>query len=103
MQTDRAARQACQLDRDRGTGLNRELEPFLLEDIREVLLSLRATLHQLSLYPIQVGCGDRATVRKLRSTTRACRGRYDPSWFIRAAVDRFVEADITFPIGRDVE
>jgi len=43
VQADRTAGQAGQFDRYRCTWLNRELEPFFLENVGDVLLGLRVS------------------------------------------------------------
>ena len=93
MQTDRAAGQTRQFNADCRTGLDRELEPLLLEDVGDKLLRLRPVGNRLRLDPIQVGRGGRATIGKLGGTVSACGGRADPVRFGHASGDLLIKDD----------
>ena len=103
MQANRAARQAGQFDADRGTRLNRELEPLLLENVGEKLLGLRAACDRLRLDPVQILGRGSPAVREFRGSVVARRGGSDANWFSCTAGDRLVKPNLSTRIGSDTE
>jgi len=91
VQADRAAGQAGQRDGDGGARLNREFEPFLLEDVGDELLGLGRTGYRLRLRPVQVGRGERPAIGKLGRTVAARGGRRDPKRFRVARGNLLIE------------
>src|SRR5215208_4140757 len=99
MQADRAARQTGQFDDDRGTRLNGELKPLLLENICEKLLRLRATFNRLCLDPVQIFGRGRTAVRGFRGSIVARSSGSDADGFSCTAVNCLIEPDLPARVG----
>ena len=103
MQADRAAGQTRQCNSYRGARLDREFEPFLLEDVGDELLGLRCTGYRLRLRPVQVGCGERTAIGKLGRAVGARGGRRDPKRLRVARGDLLIEDHQPVRVGCDRE
>ena len=103
MQANRAARQTGQFDADRGTRLNGELKPLLLENVGEKLLGLRAAFHCLCLHPVQVLGRGRTAVREFGGSVVAGRSGANTDEFSCATVECLVKADLSTRVGNHTE